>query len=330
MRKNKILVVDDTIKNVQLLMNTLQEEGYELGYAHDGYEALKFLETTNYDLILLDVMMPGIDGFETCRRIKSNPDTQEIPIIFLTAKTEEADMLEGFDVGGVDYVTKPFNKTILLRRVKTHVENKRLKDKEIEATQKEIIFTMGAIGETRSKETGNHVRRVAEYSKLLALLHGLDEDEAELIKMASPMHDIGKVGIPDSILNKPGSFEADEWEIMKTHAHLGYEMLKYSERPILKAAAIVAREHHEKIDGTGYPRGLKGDEIHIYGRITAVADVFDALGSDRVYKKAWELDKILELLRENRGTHFDETLIDLFLENLDQFLEIRDQFKDEI
>jgi len=330
MRKAKILVVDDIIKNVQLLMATLQDVGYELGYAHDGYEALKFLENSSYDLILLDVMMPGIDGFETCRRIKSNPKTSDIPVIFLTAKTEDSDMIEGFDVGGVDYVTKPFNKTILLRRVKTHIENKMLNDKEIEATQKEIIFTMGAIGETRSKETGNHVKRVAEYSKLLATLYGLDEEEAELIKMASPMHDIGKVGIPDNILNKPGKFELDEWNIMKTHAELGYEMLRHSQRPILKAAAIIANEHHEKIDGTGYPQGLKGEDIHIYGRITAVADVFDALGSDRVYKKAWELDRILELFKQDSGTHFDAKIVTLFLDNLELFLEIRKQFMDEI
>ena len=328
MRKAKILVVDDTIKNVQLLMSTLQDSGYELGYAHDGYEALAYLEKTSYDLILLDVKMPGIDGFETCKRIKKNPQTAEIPVIFLTAKTEDSDMIEGFDVGGVDYVTKPFNKTILLRRVKTHLENKLLKDKEIEATQKEIIFTMGAIGETRSKETGNHVRRVAEYSKLLASLYGLDEDECELIKMASPMHDIGKVGIPDNILNKPAKFEAHEWEVMKTHAKLGHEMLKHSERPILKAAAIIASTHHEKIDGSGYPNALIGDEIHIYGRITAVADVFDALGSARVYKKAWELDKILELFKKESGTHFDVVLVTLFLDNLDEFLKIRDKFMD--
>jgi len=329
MNKGKILVVDDTPKNVQLLMQSLKEEGYALGYETSGSAALEMLKRNNgFDLVLLDVMMPGIDGFETCRRMKQNQNLKEIPVIFLTAKVEQSDMIEGFDAGGVDYVTKPFDKDVLLRRVKTHIELKRLKDKELEETQKEIIFTMGAIGETRSKETGNHVKRVAEYSRLLASLYGLSEDECELIKMASPMHDIGKVGIPDNILNKPGSFEPNEWEIMKTHAALGYEMLKYSTRPILKAAAIIANEHHEKIDGSGYPKGLKGDEIHIYGRISAVADVFDALGSDRVYKKAWELDRILELFKEGKGKHFDTKLVELFLENLPKFLTIREQFKD--
>ena len=328
MRKPAVLIVDDQSKNIALLMETLNTEGYTLGYATNGLDAIAALNTTPYDLVLLDVMMPGIDGFETCRRIKDDPELNDIPVVFLTAKTEESDLLEGFEAGGVDYVTKPFNATILKRRVKTHLDNKRLKDKEIEATQKEIIFTMGAIGETRSKETGNHVKRVAEYSKVLALLAGLDEDEAELLKMASPMHDIGKVGIPDHILNKPARFEPEEWAIMQTHAQLGYEMLQYSERPILKAASIIALGHHEKFDGSGYPNGIKGEDIHIYARITAVADVFDALGSARCYKAAWPLEKILDLFKAERGQHFDPNLTDLFLNNLNEFIKIRDAYQD--
>ena len=200
---------------------------------------------------------------------------------------------------------------------------------EIENTQKEVVFTMGSIGESRSKETGNHVKRVAEYSKLLGLYYGLDEKEAEMLKQASPMHDIGKVAIPDAILNKPGRFDENEREIMNTHASLGYEMLKHSNRPLLKMAAIVANEHHEKWDGSGYPRGLSGENIHIYGRITALADVFDALGSDRVYKKAWDDEKIFNLFKEERGKHFDPKLIDIFFEHLDEFLKIREKFKDQ-
>jgi response regulator RpfG family c-di-GMP phosphodiesterase len=189
---------------------------------------------------------------------------------------------------------------------------------------------MGAIGESRSKETGNHVKRVAEYSKLFALYYGLSKEEAELLKQASPMHDIGKVAIPDAILNKPGRFDENEREIMNTHAMLGYEMLKHSKRPILKAAAIVAKEHHEKWDGTGYPNGIKGENIHIYGRITALADVFDALGSDRVYKKAWDDERIFSLFKEERGKHFDPKLVDIFFENLDEFKKIREKLKDVI
>lgn len=200
--------------------------------------------------------------------------------------------------------------------------------KEIEETQREVVFTMGAIGESRSKETGNHVKRVAEYSKLFALYYGLGEDEAELLKQASPMHDIGKVAIPDSVLNKPGRFNDEERKIMDTHAALGYEMLKHSNRALLKCAATVAYEHHEKWNGKGYPQGLVGEEIHIYGRITAIADVFDALGSDRCYKKAWDDEKIFKLFKEERAEHFDPKLIDIFFEHLDEFLEIRNKLKD--
>ena len=199
---------------------------------------------------------------------------------------------------------------------------------EIQETQKEVVFTMGSIGESRSKETGFHVKRVAEYSKILALAYGMSEEESELLKQASPMHDIGKIAIPDSILKKPGRFNDEERAIMNTHAELGHSMIKNSQRPLLKAAAIVAYEHHEKWDGTGYPRGLKAEEIHIYGRITALADVFDALGSDRVYKKAWNDDKIFKLFKEERGIHFDPKLIDLFFDNLDAFLKVRDSFQD--
>ena len=201
-------------------------------------------------------------------------------------------------------------------------------NEEIEETQREIIYAMGEIGETRSKETGNHVKRVALYSKELALLYGLQLKEADILHMASPMHDIGKVGIPDAILNAPRKLTQEEFAVMKTHAQLGYDMLKHSNKPILKAAAIVAGEHHEKWDGSGYPKSLQGEEIHIYGRITAVADVFDALGSERVYKKAWELEKILELFKEQSGRHFDPQLVELFLRNLDTFTAIRDKFKD--
>lgn len=201
--------------------------------------------------------------------------------------------------------------------------------KEIEDTQKEVIFTMGEVGEFRSKETGNHVKRVAEYSYVLAKGCGLSEAEAELLRMASPMHDIGKVAIEDAILKKPGKLTDEEFDIMKTHTTMGYEVLRHSNRKIISAAAVVAYEHHEKWNGRGYPRGLKGEDIHIFGRITALADVFDALGSDRCYKKAWELEKIYALFREERGEHFDPMVVDAFFGNLDTILEIRDKHKDD-
>jgi len=200
--------------------------------------------------------------------------------------------------------------------------------KELDSTQKEIIYKMGEVGESRSQETGNHVKRVAEYSRLLARLSGLGEKNANLLYTASPMHDIGKVAIPDSILKKPGKLTDEEWIVMRTHCEIGYRILKDSSRPILKAAALVSYRHHEKWDGSGYPNALKGEEIHIFGRITALADVFDALGSDRCYKKAWDLEKILTLFKEEKGKHFDPKLVELFLNNLDKFLFIRERFKD--
>ncbi|MEN4053686.1 MULTISPECIES: HD domain-containing phosphohydrolase [Sulfurimonas] len=201
-------------------------------------------------------------------------------------------------------------------------------NKEIRETQKEIIFTMGAIGEIRSKETGNHVKRVAEYSKLLAKYCGIDNYYAEMLKEASPMHDIGKIGIADSILNKPSKLTFEEKEIMNTHTTLGYDMLRHSDKELLQIAATIAYEHHEKYDGSGYPRGLQGEEISIYARITAIADVFDALGSSRVYKKAWRDEDIFKMFEEEKGKHFDPTLIDIFLNNRDDFLKIRDRFSD--
>lgn len=318
---------------------------YSIIETSTGEEALEKLKDISVDLILLDVMMPGIDGYETCKKIRNMEKHHNIPIIFLTAKIDEDSIEKAFMSGGSEYVSKPFKPKELLIRVKTQLElhdykenmNELVKigldeitnlNKEITETQKEVIFTMGSIGESRSKETGNHVKRVAEYSYLFAKLLNMPEKEAEMLKLASPMHDIGKVGIPDAILNKPGKLDEHEWEVMKTHAKLGYRMLKHSNREILKTAAIVAYTHHEKWDGTGYPRGLKAEGIHIYGRITAISDVFDALGSDRCYKKAWDDEKIFNFLKEEKGKSFDPKLIDIFFEQLPKFKDIREKFKE--
>jgi putative nucleotidyltransferase with HDIG domain len=206
-------------------------------------------------------------------------------------------------------------------------DNLRLRE-VIRESQKELSYVLGEAVEKRSKETGSHVKRVAHYSYLLAKKYGLSEYEAEIIKLASPLHDIGKISIPDYILNKPGKHDADEWQIMQSHAEQGYEILKSSTNEILAKGAIIAYHHHEKWDGSGYPQRLIGEEIDISGRITAIADVFDALGSDRCYKKAWPLEKVLELLKEEKGKHFDPVLVDLFLANLDDFLAIRDKYPD--
>lgn len=216
---------------------------------------------------------------------------------------------------------------ILMMNVQVAIDNMHL-NQEIEETQKEIIFTLGEFSEARSKETSNHVRRVAEYSKLLALKYGLTEEEAELLRLASPMHDVGKLGITDVILNKPGRLTEEEFKVIQSHGVLGYEILKNSNRRIMQAGAIIALQHHEKFNGQGYPHGLKGEEIHIYGRITAIADVFDALGSERVYKKAWPIDQILTYFAKEKGQHFDPVLVDIFFAYLPLFLEIQQKFED--
>ncbi|MEA3513745.1 MAG: response regulator [Campylobacterota bacterium] len=340
-----ILIVDDTELNVNTLMGLLDDK-YDILAALDGESALEVVEEEeSVDLILLDIMMPGLDGFTVCKRLKENPKTRDIPVVFITAKTDEDSIEKAYELGGVDYITKPFRAREVLSRIANHLalseqshileqkvkeKTKELHDinKELEETQREVIFTMGAIGERRSKETGFHVTRVALYSELLAKYYGLEDKEVQMLKEASPMHDIGKVAIPDSILNKPARFTAEEFEHMKQHSMLGYEMLQHSTRPLLKMAAIVASQHHEKWDGTGYPKGTKGEDIHIYGRITALADVFDALGSHRIYKESWSDEKIFNLFKEEKGKHFDPKLIDIFFDNLDDFLEIRDSLVD--
>ena len=201
-------------------------------------------------------------------------------------------------------------------------------NKEIEEIQKEIIFTMGSIAEFRSQETGEHIKRVAKYSKVLATAYGLCEDEVDMLELASPMHDIGKIAIPDAILNKPGKLTDEEFDIIKTHAQKGHDMLGISNRPLFKVASQIALSHHEKYDGTGYPNSLKGEDIPIFGRITSLADVFDAIGSDRCYKKAWEIEKVFEFIKDQKGKHFDPKLVELFFENIDHILKIRDDYKD--
>ena len=212
------------------------------------------------------------------------------------------------------------NASIAYQNIELHLD--------VENTQREIVYMLGEAVETRSKETGNHVKRVAEISRILGLACGIEEQEAEVLKLASPMHDVGKIGIPDAILNKPGRHTEEEFEIMKTHSILGYDMLKGSERKILRAGAVIARDHHEKWSGAGYPDGRKGEDIHLYGRIVAVADVFDALGSDRCYKEAWPLDKIIDLMNEESGNHFEPKLVDALLSNMDKITAIRDQYAD--
>lgn len=333
-----ILIVDDNPKNIQLLASILREDGYGIAYATDGLRALKVLRERRQDMVLMDVMMPNMDGLTACRQMSQDLELKDIPVIFLTANNDTESIERGFEAGGVDYVTKPFSKRELLARIRTHLQLNDYRHhleqrvvaltEEIEQTQREVIFAMGSIAETRSKETGNHVKRVAEYSALLGQLWGLSAQECQLLRDSSPMHDIGKIGIPDAILHKSSRLTESEWRVMQSHSRLGYEMLQASHRTVMQTAAIVALQHHERWNGKGYPNGLIGEEIHLYGRIVALADVFDALGSERCYKQAWPDEQIFTLLKEQSGQQFQPQLIDLFFAYLPQFLAIRESLRD--
>ena len=347
MIKNKhILIIDDVAENIQVAMTILQEDNYEFSFADSGNKALAILqdEETEFDLILLDIMMPGKSGYELCRELKASPQWRDIPVIFLTARVDTESIAKGFEVGSVDYITKPFHANELLARVKNHIQlyhaktflkqqNIDLETKanyeqirlltELEENQKEMIYMLTEIMEATSDETGKHIVRVAESSRLLASYYpSLNKEDEEIIFHAAPMHDIGKITIPPEILHKPGRYTEQEFEIMKRHTSNAHELLCKSQRKFMKAAAIIAYEHHEKWDGTGYPRGLKGTDIHIYGRIVALADVFDALTHTRLYKKSWKIDEAVDYIKNHRGSQFDPELVDIFIEHLDEFVAI--------
>ena len=332
----RVLVVDDEKVNRQVLFNHFSLEHYHVSLAENGVEALEILNEMEYDLVFLDIMMPKMSGYEVCKKIREKYNLFELPVLMLTAKNQPKDLVAGFEAGANDYVNKPFDKKELLSRTKTLLLlNHSIRDilklnEEINETQSEMIYTLGEAAEARSRETGYHVKRVAEYSYLLAIKSGFSQEEANMLKLVSPMHDIGKIAIADEILNKPGKLTPQEFEIIKSHVEIGYNLINKSNRKMLKLASVIAYEHHEKYNGTGYPRGLKGEEISIYGRILALADVFDALASDRVYKKAWEMDRILELIKNERGNHFDPHLVDIFFENLSEFIEIKNKYTESI
>lgn len=337
MEQQTLLVVDDTPANIDVLAGMLKDD-YQIKVAKNGEIALKIAQRLPLDLILLDIMMPGIDGFEVCRRFKSDHTTRHIPIIFVTAKITAEDELKGLELGAVDYITKPFNPPIVLQRVKTQLalfnQSRELaikvkqKTAELAATQLKVIQKLGRAAEYKDNETGMHVIRMSHYAHILAKAAGMCEADADMLMAASPMHDIGKIGISDAILRKPGKLTADEFEEMKKHAEIGAEIIGDNESDLLKMAKIVAISHHEKWNGTGYPYGLKGEAIPRIGRIVAIADVFDALTCERPYKRAWSVEEAVTLLQKESGEHFDPQLVPLFLEHMDEITEIMQSFKD--
>ncbi len=360
-KRHTILIVDDTPDNITLINSVLKND-YYTKIAVDGEKALKIVsQQQKPDLILLDIMMPGMDGYEVCQRLKADVATRDIPVIFLTAKIQVEDEQKGFAVGAVDYITKPISIPILLARVATQLQLKEARDqlknqnaileekvaqrtKELQISQDISILAMSSLAEIRDNETGNHIRRTQYYVKYLAEQMArvdkyadlLDSRTIELLFKSAPLHDIGKVGIPDRILHKPARLDDDEFEIMKTHAQLGADaimeaesLLGNKETSFLVFAREITACHHEKWDGSGYPTGLKGEEIPLSARLMAVADVYDALISRRVYKPAFSHEKAVALILQGRGTHFDPDIIDIFETMTDAFKAIAQRFSDD-
>ncbi|WP_107877291.1 two-component system response regulator [Pseudoduganella sp. UC29_71] len=314
-----ILAVDDESTNLQLLRQILQDR-YSLLFAKDGPRALELAAKEQPDLILLDVMMPDMTGYEVCRRLKADPATEAIPVIFVTALTDITDEVDGFEAGAVDYITKPVSPAVVKARVRLHLSLVRLD--ELKASRLEIVQRLGLAAEYKDNETGLHVIRMSHYTRLLAIACGLDEDDVDDLFNAAPMHDIGKIGIPDRILQKPAKLDEEEWRVMQGHPNIGADIIGRHATGMLAVACQVAQNHHEKWDGTGYPNGLKGEEIPLAGRIVAVADVFDALTSVRPYKQAWSVEQACDYLRAQRGLHFEPRLVDLFLTQLPAIIEV--------
>ncbi|NYE62032.1 putative two-component system response regulator [Duganella sp. 1224] len=319
----QILVVDDEASNLQLLRHILQDQ-YRLLFAKDGPRALELARSEQPQLILLDVMMPGMTGYETCRLLKADAVTAHIPVIFVTALNDTDDEVIGFEAGAVDYITKPVSPPIVRARVRTHLSLVGVG--ELKKTRLEIVQRLGLAAEYKDNETGLHVIRMSHYARILGLAIGMSEAEAEDLLHAAPMHDVGKIGIPDSILRKPGPLDPEEWQVMQSHASIGGDIIGQHPAGMLAMAYDVAMSHHEKWDGSGYPNGLQGEEIPLVGRIVAVADVFDALTSARPYKEAWPVEKAVEHMLAQRDRHFEGRLVDVFIEQMPALLEIKERW----
>lgn len=315
----RLLIVDDEPVNLKVLKQILQDQ-YRLSFAKNGADALELIVRERPNLILLDVMMPGMTGLEVCRRLKQDPATQHIPVIFVTALNDETDETSGFECGGVDYIAKPVSPAVVRARIRTHLSLIRAED--LQRTHLELIQRLGRAAEYKDNETGLHVMRMSHTSRRIALQLGYNEAFADDLLNAAPMHDIGKIGIPDHILLKPGRLDDAELAVMREHPAIGANILNNSTSPLIQLAHSVALYHHEKWDGTGYPYGLKEALIPIEARIVAVADVFDALTSKRPYKEAWPVEKALAEIESQKGRHFDPMVVDALVACLPDILEI--------
>lgn len=354
-----VLIVDDEPVNIKILSELLSSE-YAIRAAKNGEKALKIINSSEPpDLVLLDIVMPGMDGYEVCKKIKSNPDTHDIPVIFLTAKTNRKDEEKCFTLGASDFITKPISPPIVHARVNSQMQMKKVRDflvdknefleKEVSKRTAELshiqdvtIFALASLAETRDNETGGHIKRTQHYVRLLAeglsehprLKDHLTEKIIDLYFKTAPLHDIGKVGIPDHILLKPGKLTAEEFEIMKSHTRIGRNAILNAEKflkapaPFLFYAREMAFTHHEKWNGTGYPMKISGDHIPLSGRIMAVADVYDALITERVYKSAVPHDEAVKIIKEESGKHFDPAVVDVFLDVAGKFRETAGRYSD--
>ncbi|BAH38901.1 MAG TPA: two-component system response regulator [Gemmatimonas aurantiaca] len=315
-----LLLVDDESTNLQVLRHTLQDQ-YRLLFARDGHKALELARTDPPDLVLMDIMMPGLSGYDVCRALKQDAFTEHIPIIFVTALADAANEQLGLDLGAVDYISKPFNPHIVKARVRTHLSL--VQANEVRLTRLQIVQSLGAAGEFKDSETGLHVIRMSHYTRVLATAAGYGSQMADELFHAAPMHDIGKIGVPDAILQKAGPLTDEERRVMQQHTVIGSRIIGEHATGLLRMAATIARSHHEKWDGTGYPDRLAGEAIPHIARVVAVADVFDALTSARPYKEAWTVEAALLFMQQERGSHFDPELVDAFCHCLPEISQIR-------
>jgi putative two-component system response regulator len=352
--RHRILAVDDEERNLLVIKAMLAPLGHEIVLARDGYEGLAIASQDHIDLILLDVTMPGIDGFKVASQLKHNEATKMIPIVMVTALGDVEHRVKALEAGADDFLCKPVDSTELQVRVRTLLQVKAYHDHmrnyqqelETEVTKRtaelaaafrklrtsamDTVNRLSAAAEYRDEDTGSHIVRIGLSAAAIARTLGLDADTVDRMLYSAPMHDIGKIGIPDHILLKPGKLDPDEWTIMKQHTLIGAKILAGSDHGFIQTGEQIARTHHEKWDGSGYPEGLSGPDIPIEGRITAIADVFDALTTERPYKEAFSLEKSLGIVVDGRGTHFDPEVVDAFLESKDEILAIKAQHQEQV
>jgi len=325
-KRKTLLLVDDEAINLQVLQGILGSE-YRLLFAKNGQRALELSRSESPDLVLLDVMMPEMSGHEVCQMLKQDLATRNIPVIFVTALSDTDDEAQGFALGAVDYITKPVSPPIVLARVKTHLAL--VNYEELRATRLSIVQRLGRAAEYKDNETGLHVIRMSHFARLIALAAGYSREWADNLLNTAPMHDVGKIGIPDAILQHPAALDAAQWEVMRQHTLIGAEIIGDDGSAFLRMAREIALNHHEKWNGSGYPHGIAGEAIPVSARIVAIADVFDALTSRRPYKEPWSVSEALDLIRRERGGHFDPELVDAFERCLPEILTVRERWQED-